>query len=83
MNDSYENNNSSQQEPYPVNRYYEPPHPAEPQSSGMNSRKIIALAVGCSLLVDRETVKENGPGRHLRRRRYEPAGQKSHHFQHL
>ena len=50
MNDSYENNNSSQQEPYPVNRYYEPPHPAEPQSSGMNSRKIIALAVGCSLL---------------------------------
>ena len=50
MNDSYENNNSPQQEPYPVNRYYEPPRPAEPQSSGMNSRKIIALAVGCSLL---------------------------------
>ena len=50
MNDSYENNNSPQQEPYPVNRYYEPPRPAESQSSGMNSRKIIALAVGCSLL---------------------------------
>ena len=50
MNDSYENNNIPQQEPYPVNGYYEPPRPAEPQSSGMNSRKIIALAVGCSLL---------------------------------
>ena len=49
MNDSYENNNIPQQEPYPVNGYYEPPRPAEPQSSGMNSRKIIALAVGCSL----------------------------------
>ena len=50
MNDSYENNNSPQQEPYPVNRYYEPPRPAEPKSSGMNGSKIIALAVGCSLL---------------------------------
>ena len=51
MYDPYENNNGfPQQEPYPVNHPYEPSPSPERKTGDNGSKRIIALALGCSLL---------------------------------